>query len=397
MRLAFASIRDSRDVGLWSGIPYFMARALRASGLEVDYIGPLRQRYQIAFKAKQWIYRELLHKRHYREWERPITRGYARQVREALSRLKPDAVLVPGTELPVLADLDLQIPAIAWCDVTFAQLVDYYPAGEVGDTRRPGFSNLSKETVLLSTEGERAVMRKCSLLVFTSHWAASSAVESYGVDPAKILVAPFGANFTTEVSRDDVGRMVSRRPRDECKLLFVGGDWKRKGGPHALEVAERLNSLGLRTTLTIVGCSPQISLPPFVKPWGYVNKGTAGGEETLRRLLEESHFVILPSIADCTPIAVSEGSSRGVPTLARATGAVGEVVYDGRNGKVFSPDADAGEWSAFVLGCFNDWQDYSALAASSFDEYQMRLNWRRNGDAVATAVRELMELPALHD
>jgi glycosyltransferase involved in cell wall biosynthesis len=310
-------------------------------------------------------------------------------VREALACSKPDAVFVPGIDLPVLADLDSQVPAIAWCDVTFAQLVDYYPASERGDIRRPGFSNLSRETLLQATEGERAAMRKCSLLVFTSQWAASSAIDSYGVDPTKVLVAPFGANLTNEASECDVARMVARRSRDQCNLLFLGGEWKRKGGPHALEVAERLNRLGLRTTLTIVGCSPPVSLLPFVKLLGYVNKGAAGGEDTLCQLLEQSHFVILPSIADCTPIAVSEGCSRGVPSLARATGAVGEVVSDGRNGKLFSPDADAEEWSAFVLRCFNDWEAYSDLAASSFDEYQNRLSWRRNGNAVAAAVREL--------
>lgn len=379
MRLAFTSIRDSRDVGLWSGIPCFMGHAFRAIGLEVDYIGPLRQRSQLAFKAKQWLYREFLHKRHSREWERGIMRGYSHQVRESLSRLKPDAVFVPGIDLPVLVDLDLRVPAIAWCDATFGQLV--------GNYRR--YCNLSREAVLQATEGERAAMRKCSLLVFTSHWAASSAVHSYGVDPKRTLVAPFGANLSTEVSREDVGRMVARRTRDECKLLFLGGEWERKGGPHALEVAERLNSMGLRTTLTIVGCCPPVTLPPFVKEFGFVNKAAVGGEDSLCRLLEESHFVILPSIADCTPVAVSEASSRGVPTLARTTGGVGEVICDGRNGKLFPPDAGAEEWSTYVLRSLSDWEVYSSLAVSSFDEYEKRLSWRRNANAVADAMRRL--------
>ncbi|MBO0729221.1 MAG: glycosyltransferase family 4 protein [Acidimicrobiaceae bacterium] len=254
-------------------------------------------------------------------------------------------------------------------------------------------TDLSKQTLRQTLEGEARVMRKCSLLIFTSQWAASSAIDSYDVDPNRVLIAPFGANLSTQPGQEEVRQLAARRRPDQCNLLFLGQEWGRKGGPHALEVAEELNRSGLKTTLTIVGCSPPVPLPPFAKVVGYIDKGTPGGEEALSRLMEESHFLAFPSIADAFPIAVCEASSRGVPSLARATGGVGEVVADGRNGKLFSVDADAKEWAAFVLQCFDHWPDYLKLSATSFEDYEQRLSWKRNGRLVATAVRQLLGMP----
>jgi hypothetical protein len=370
-----------------------MAQALAGTGIHLDTVGPLRQRLQLAFKAKQLLYRELLGRRHMRDWEPTITRGYATQVNRAVRQLNPDVLFFPGTSLPALSRLPNGTAAVAWCDATFPAMVDYYPPNEPGDVHAPGWSGLSSPALRHGMEGEAIAMRKCALLVFTSRWAAGTAIRSYGIDPTKVRIAPFGANLSTCRSADEVQQIVAKRPRDACRLLFLGGEWRRKGGPMALQVAERLNGLGLPTQLTIAGCKPQIPLPPFVRVEGFLDKGLRQGEARLAQLLEESHFLILPSLADCTPIAFSEANSRGVPCLARETGGIPEIITDGRNGKLFSPASNADDWAAFVITCLTDWPAYLALAQSSFCEYEARLSWSRNARAVAGWIRDLFEPP----
>ncbi len=367
-----------------------MGNALAQAGLDIDRVGPLRQRLGLFFKAKQLLYRELLHKRHMRDWEPQILAGYRTQVLKAISRLSPDVLFCPGNSLPAIADVASSIPIVAWCDATFASLVNYYPAGGPGDVHAPGFCNLSSEALSHGMEGEGTAMRKCALLVFTSTWAAESAVDCYGVDPARIRIVPFGANLPQEVSPEQASQIVTARPGDGCRLLFLGGEWGRKGGPMAVRVAAELNQRGLRTELIVAGCNPPGPLPPFVRVLGFISKAAPEGEQAIAELLATSHFLILPSRADCTPITISEAGSRALPVLARSTGGIPDVLRDQENGMLFPVEATVEDWAVRALECLSDRQAYEALATSTFQGYRQRLNWKRNGELAAGYIRQLI-------
>src|SRR5207248_1769970 len=80
----------------------------------------------------------------------------------------------------------------------------------------------------------RRVFQAAAGLVAFSEWTRRSLIEDYGVDPARVRVLiPTGA----APAYFDVGQ---RRPQSELhssgerrpvRLLFVGGDFHRKGGP----------------------------------------------------------------------------------------------------------------------------------------------------------------------
>jgi len=44
-------------------------------------------------------------------------------------------------------------------------------------------------------------------------------------------------------------------------ILFVGIDWKRKGGPTLLAGFDKVAAQFLHATLTIAGCAPELSHP----------------------------------------------------------------------------------------------------------------------------------------
>jgi glycosyltransferase involved in cell wall biosynthesis len=381
VKVAFANIGDARDVHSWSGTPYFMSRSLAQESEGVEYICPLRERWSLVFKGKQFIWNLLSRQRHPREREPVILKGYARQIEAQLARSDADVVFSTGT-LP-MAYLECPQPLAFWADATFAAMLGFYGA----------FTNLSPEAVRRGNAAEQLALERVALAIFSSDWAARSALENYRVDPAKVIVVPYGANMHAAPIPGDIRKLVAHRPADKCQLLFVGVDWWRKGGDIALEVARDLNATGLPTELTIVGCQPVVDgpVPPFVRALGFVSKSSPEGQQQLKQLFAETHFLILPSRADCSPSVLSEANAFGVPCLASAIGGIPTMVRDGVNGRLLAPDAGAAAYSRCVRESFDQYARYQELALSSLNEYHARLNWPVAAQSVMKLLARLKE------
>ncbi len=177
-----------------------------------------------------------------------------------------------------------------------------------------------------------------------------------------------------------------RRVQDICRLLFLGVDWHRKGGDIALAVAELLNQKGIRTELDIVGCYPPRELPAFARCHGFISKKTEEGRNRLSGLMAGSHFLILPSRAECYGIVFAEASSFGLPSLATRVGGIPTAIHDGKNGQTFPLDEGPVKYCDYIETLLSSPQGYRALARSSFNEYSTRLNWSSAGKKV----RDLM-------
>ena len=249
------------------------------------------------------------------------------------------------------------------------------------------FTNVSRASIRNAIDGEKRSLDRCTTAIYSSDWAAQSAISDLGADPAKVHVVPFGANLEFVPTEAEVKQLIAKRQLDSCQLLFLGMDWQRKGGPIAVRVATRLNEGGLKTRLVVAGCQPTEDLPDFVRRVGFVSKSTRDGARRISELLADSHFLILPSRAEALGIAIAEASAHGVPSLAARTGGIPTVLHDGLNGQTFPLDASPDDYADFVLQCFRDPHRYSTLAVSAYHEFSSRLNWDTAGSRVANLLR----------
>jgi glycosyltransferase involved in cell wall biosynthesis len=364
LKLAFVTTDDARDVRSWSGTPYHMAHALMREGIALEYVGPLETRFGRLLRARAGLQGRLGGAYLY-DRDPVVLRHYARQVESRLAGLDVDAVFSPGT-VPV-AYLDTHLPIVTWTDATFGAMVDYYSS----------FSGLCRESACAGHMMERAAIARAGAALYSSTWAAKSAVEDYGADPTKVHVVPFGANLEIEPSRSSAADLVERRPRHECRLLFIGVDWFRKGGDLALAVASRLAESGIPTKLTVIGCqAPKVPGSELVDCLGFVDKSTPAGEATITRLLGQSHFLCGPSRADCTPVVFCEANAYGLPCVSVRTGGIGSVVRHGANGYLFEQESFVQGATEAIGRCMADYDGaYVPLAMASHDEYRSRLNW----------------------
>ena len=385
MKLAYVTTYDStRLTGSdeWSGTGYYIAQALESQNIDLNYVCPLKDStfFKSIRKFKRHYY-ELIHRQKYEKNPDPATlKNYARQVEQKLSSDRNEIVF--SATVDPISYLECDRPMAFWADATFAGIANFYPQ----------YSNFHPDVVKDWHQMERLALDKCRLAIYSSDWAAQSAIEHYQADPQKVKVVSFGANIDRHLDYERVKEAIDSRPYDVCKLLFLGVEWLRKGGNVAYQVAKQLNEAGLSTELTVVGCQPEIDepLPEYIRALGFIKKSTDEGKERLNRLILESHFLILPSIADCTPMVLAEANSLGVPCISTNVGGIPSIIRSGENGELFAPDADIADYCSYIQDFFTDYPRYRELAYSSFDAYKSRLNWQAAGEKVKSLLREIV-------
>ena len=389
MKVAYVTLYDVLNPASWPskhqagiyGSGYYLAKALTDASVFIDYISPIKEKKALITSAKFHIYQKLFGKQYY-SWAEPIIlQDFAYQISQRLATLNSDVVLCPINVIPI-AKLECKQPIVLWTDTTLDLLIDFYPY----------LSNLCQETITNIQAMERVALNKCKLVLYTSEWAAQAAIKTYGIEPSKVKVLPWGVNVECDRTINDINSILKSRVLNPCKLLFIGVDWIRKGGNIALEVAKELNKTGLNAELTIVGCEPIVNepLPHFVSSLGYIDKSTTEGNEKINKLFAESHFLILPTLADCSPVVLAEANSFGVPCISTNIGGIPTIIKDNLNGKVFPLNASISEYCTYIVNLFSNYSEYKKLALSSFNDYQVRLNWSSAGKAAKSLFKHLI-------
>lgn len=363
-------------------VSYFTAKAIQADpSYQLSFIHPVPKRhYQLLFSYKRKFLQKVSRYRYLQMREPLILRDYGRQVARQIEQQKPDVVFASGTV--ATAYLDCKPPIVSWSDATFAGMLDFYPA----------FTHLNRQSIKHGHAAEQSALDHSRTILYTSEWAAQTAVENYGIDPARPHIVPRGANIEQEPSLAEVEEMIGQRPSNECRLLYIGEDWPRKGGDTAIALTQALNQMGVPAKLTVVGLPSQYngSLDVPVTWAGFISKATPQGRQQLNRLMAQAHFLLLPSKAETFGIVVCEASAYGVPAVTSHVGGLPSVVRDGVNGRTFSftGGEDVSLAAAYIADLMANYGRYRELALSSYNEYQTRLNWRVIGQQLRQHIQQ---------
>lgn len=377
MKLAYATTFDAQDVINWSGTPFYMSNAFAQQDMSVEYIGNLTRKLPPLFKLKQFWSKTACDQRESPRFNIVAAQHYSKQVAEQLARMNADAVIAP--QLNPICYLDCKQPLVLWTDGLYASLLGFYP----------GFTSHSANSVKQGNIITQECLSRCNLAIFSSDWAARTALEIYGTAKEKVKVVPFGANIQCAHTVDDIRAMLKTRTRDTVKLLFLGKHWHRKGGDIVFKVAKALHQAGQAVELNFVGCHPpqDVEIPSYIHCHGFISKRTPEGVEKIARLLRESHFLFVPSRAEAYGIVFCEANAFGLPCLTSYAGGISTVVKDHVNGMTFALDAAPEVYCEYIMGLMQNYARYEELALSAFNEYETRLNW-----GVATKqVRKLIE------
>ncbi|RKR81074.1 glycosyltransferase involved in cell wall biosynthesis [Mucilaginibacter gracilis] len=366
MEISYITSYDSKDVHKWSGLGYYIAKGLEAQNNNLDYISIIKPRTPIAILKK--IFYKSLGKGFLFDRIPSESKIFADEAKKKIKQ-NTDIVFSPGST--IFSYLETNKPKVFYTDATFAGMIDFYKS----------FTNLSRETIENGTMLEKTALNNCDLAIYSSDWAAQSAIDNYGINPQKVKVVPFGANIDSDRNLNDIKTIVSKKNYYTCNLLFVGVEWERKGGPLALDVTKRLNEMGLKTTLHVVGLPklPLKNIPPYVVNHGFVSKGNAEGKQRLDNLFTNAHFLIVPSLAEAYGLVFCEAGSFGLPAISTNVGGIPTIVKNNINGQLFDLGTPAVKYSDYIYNTLNNPQVYQELCISSFNRYEQELTWNSAG------------------
>lgn len=379
MKFAIATTFDARDVANWSGTPFHMTKAFEQSGVEIEHVGDFKRKVPPFFKLKQTWKKIACDQRESPRFNIYAAKHYSAQADARLKNLDIDAIIAP--QINPVCYLETKKPLVLWTDGLYASLIGFYP----------GFSSHSASSIEQGNIITKECLSRCSLAIFSSDWAARTAMEIYGASKDKVKVVPFGANIQTRNTLDDVRAMLKTRSRDTVKLLFLGKHWDRKGGDIVFKVAKALHAAGQRVELNFVGCHPprQIEIPDYINCHGFISKRTTEGEAKIKALLRESHFLFVPSRAEAFGIVFCEANSFGLPCLTSHVGGIPTIVKDNLNGMTFALDASVSVYCEYIIQLMQNYNRYEEMALNSFHEFETRLNWQVAADQVKQLIIDL--------
>lgn len=287
-----------------------------------------------------------------------------------------DAIFSLGTTQ--VACLDTNIPLFIMVDGIFEQMRTFYDWGK-----------LSNSCLRDSNEVEQMALNRCTRIIACADETANYIKTYYKVSPSKVAVVPLGANLDSVPTPDEVEKLIEQRDINECHLLFVGVDWKRKGADIVLEVTKILHERGMKVVLHFCGLKKiPVDLPSFVINHGFLRKSVAEEFDLLLSLYKISHFLFVPSVAEAYGLVFCEASAYGLPSVTHRLGGMATIVKDGENGQLFKLGTKPEIFADYIETTFADKEVYKAFARNSRKRYDEALNWAVAGHSYMSIIRE---------
>ncbi len=254
---------------------------------------------------------------HGTRWRLAVSRHVRAEIERLRATTKLDAIVVNTQSVGLYLDeLASEIPTYVALDATFAQL-----------SRSAWFApNRLSRWMLPVTVGylrrlERRLLARAAGFLPWSGLAAHSLAQEYGIEKERIHQLP----PSVAPQPDRRQWPGNARPR----IFFLGGDFKRKGGPALLESYRRF--LADQFDFHVM---TQTTLAPV--PGVVFHRGIAAHTPEWRRCWQEADVFVFPSTLETFGIVLLEALAFQVPVVSSDAGAAREILDDGRAGLLLS-------------------------------------------------------------
>jgi glycosyltransferase involved in cell wall biosynthesis len=223
-------------------------------------------------------------------------------------------------------------------------------------------------------ERERQIYRRAAAVLVWSEHVGRSLAEDYGVAPERIVCVGVGGDGEAEPTAGD---------HDSRRILFVGRDWERKGGPDLLAAFVALRRRVPDATLVVAGCRPEVDEP------GVTVLGEVPPAE-VRRLMGEAAAFCMPTLREPFGLVFVEAGAHGLPVVSTRIGALPDIVGEGETGYLVEP-GDVAALADRLERVILDPALGARLGAAGRERAFERYTWRGTTRGIAAAIRSRIE------
>ena len=246
-------------------------------------------------------------------WRSAASRHVQRQLQALYCETRLDAVVINTQSVALELMHWWDHPPLFVClDATFAQLArsPWFANGRIGRLAAP-------ITLAGLRRRERELFREVTMFLPWSEAAADSLRMEYRIPAKRIQTLPPSVSLGS--------KEAWRAGHSRKSILFVGGDFKRKGGPLLVEAF--LQYLRGDFELDIVTQSPIESAPDI-----RVHRGISAGSPAWHALWQEADVFVFPSSLETFGIVLLEALAFRVPAVSSPCGAAREILDNGAAG-----------------------------------------------------------------
>lgn len=225
----------------------------------------------------------------------------------------------------------------------------------------------------------RSAYQSAALLQVWSRWVKTSLIDDYQIDAEKIVINPPGI----DLSLWHPGPPRSSRTGEPLRVLFVGGDFVRKGGPLLLDwyAAQNPGHVELHVvTREDVAARPGLYIYHDIEP----------NSPQLIQLYHQADLFVLPSLGECFGIATVEAMAAGLPVIASDVGGTADIIEPGRNGLIV-PGGDGAALAQAIEHILGDPAHRAAMAAQSRQLAEQRFDLVKNASRTFGYLRQIAD------
>jgi hypothetical protein len=396
IRVGFLSPCNPHDPTGFSGVAHSAWKALESVGLDlvdlggrtfrnannefshqtgdpVSSLGRLKNRLR-----KNW---GLFEQRVQSPWDYSRVTNHARRVSEK-TQAAVDAeevdVLFSVCVNTMLYGLETDVPIVYASDTTANLINQSYTK----------FANRSAAYHRACEEIDRAALQKCSIFAPSSLCTAADATDHYGIDLGQVRVVEMGAN----VVPNGVPINPDAPAKDRIELVLVAADPIRKRLNLCMDVATELDKRGWNVTLNYVGPKVREAVEhPLVNWAGRLQLDDPLDRKKHMEILQRSHWMLLPSLAEAFGIAPCEAAHFGRPSVVTDVGGLGTVIKDGETGAVLPLDAPATAYADAIERYSANDATYLAMCDAALCRARTTLNWDSWGSRMHQILIEVVE------
>jgi glycosyltransferase involved in cell wall biosynthesis len=224
-------------------------------------------------------------------------------------------------------------------------------------------------------EREQSLYRRADTVFTLSRFCAESVAEDYGVPEEKVLVASTGINIALPGE-------ISRPATDKPVILFVGGEWKIKGGPELLAAFRAVKEKIPACELWLAGSRPQ-DLPDGVKALGRATPAQ------LSEFFQKAALLCVPSKVERASMVALDAAAHGIPVITTPHGAGAERIRDGVTGILVDP-SDTAAFSSAILRVLGDPALAASMGRAGRKMVEEEFTWQAVGARISGRIRSIL-------
>jgi glycosyltransferase involved in cell wall biosynthesis len=269
----------------------------------------------------------------------------------------------------------------AWYDLTGTgkPVASYHDGNLATRLRSPyGYPSISLKHINKALEYERVLYSKIDCIFPMSRWLADSFCNDFGVNPNKVFPVGAGVNLPRIMEPD------SRRVGTK-KILFVGKDFRRKGGDVLLDAFAIVRKKIKDAELIIVG--PELAhAPEGVHCEGFLSKANDEGMNRLLELYSEANIFVLPTLYEPFGIAFAEAMAHRLPCIGTSICAIPEIIDDEKTGLIVNP-GDSRSLADAIITLLDDVDLRNSMGDMGYKKYNTNFRW----DIIAAKITGILE------